>query len=125
MKMIRKTVAIAAIAAGAFTVTITNAYAGPEAMCKACHKLDSSHSVGPGLAGIVGRKAGSTDFKKYSKSLKAGGWVWDEKNLRKWLGNTKDAVKELSGDSGAKTGMPNQRLKGAKLDKVIEFLKGL
>ena len=107
------------------SLAVTNAYAGAEGRCKACHDFGATHKVGPGLAGIVGRKAGSTDFGKYSPALKKGGWVWNEENLRKWLTNSKEAIKELSGDPNAKTLMPSQRLKGAKLDKVIEFLKGI
>jgi len=101
-----------------------NAYAGAEGRCKACHDFGTANKVGPGLAGIVGRQAGSTDFK-YSDALKKGGWVWDEANLRKWLEDSTAAIKELSGDPNAKTLMPSQRLKGDKLDEVIEFLKGI
>ena len=42
--------------------------------CKACHNADAEkHKVGPYLVGIVGRKAASTDFTKYSKALKESG----------------------------------------------------
>jgi len=105
--------------------TVQNAVAGMEKKCKACHSFDAKHKVGPSLAGVFGRKAGSTDFSKYSASLKNGGWVWNEENLRKFLYNSKTAIKELTGDDGAKTKMPPQKLKGAKLDEVIAFLKGL
>lgn len=123
MKTVLKLVATAAISMG--LLMGANAYAGAEAKCKACHDFGAKHKVGPGLKGVVGRKAGSTDFKRYSKSLKAGGWTWDDASLRKWLTNSKSAIKELTGDAKAKTTMPPQRLKGAKLDQVIEFLKGL
>ena len=123
MKTIIKAASVAAIAASALMGM--NAQAGIEAKCKACHDFGSANKVGPGLAGIMGKKAGSTDFGKYSKSLKAGGWTWDEANMRLWLYDSKKAIKELSGDSGAKTTMPPMKLKGDKLDQVIEFLNGL
>lgn len=123
MKKILKTTAVAAIAAGA--LMSANVYAGAEGKCKACHDFGSKSMVGPGLAGIMGRKAGSADFKNYSASLKAGGWVWDEANMRKWLADSKEAIKELTGDPNAKTTMPPQKLHDAQLDEVIAFLKGL
>ncbi|MES0371272.1 MAG: cytochrome C, partial [Mariprofundaceae bacterium] len=57
-------------------------------------------------------------------SMKKGGWVWDEKNLRTFLLNTKDGIKTLSGDESAKTKM-KFKVKAEKVDAVIEFLKGL
>jgi len=123
MKTILKTVAIAAITASAFAGM--NANAGIEAKCKACHDFGTANKVGPGLKGIMGHKAGATSFGKYSKSLKNGGWVWDEAKMRLWLYDSKKAIKELTGDPKAKTTMPPMKLKGEKLDHVIEFLKGL
>ncbi len=123
MKTMIKTVAATIIAASAFLGM--NANAGIEAKCKACHDFGTANKVGPGLKGIMGHKAGATSFGKYSKSLKNGGWVWDEANMRLWLGDGKKAIKELTGDPKAKTTMPSMKLKGEKLDQVIEFLKGL
>lgn len=122
MKKIFNTLAATAIAAGA--LMSTNVYAGAEAKCAACHDFDGAHKVGPSLKGVVGRAAGSTDFGGYSASLKKGGWAWDEANLRKWLVDSKAAIKELSGDAEAKTNMPPQKLNDAQLDEVIGFLKG-
>ena len=123
MKTVLKLVATAAISMG--VLMGANAYAGVEAKCKACHDFGAKHKVGPSLKGIVGRKAGSTDFKRYSKGMKKCGWTWDEEHLRAWLSDGKKAIKDFTGDAKAKTTMPPQKLKGAKLDKMIEFLKGL
>jgi len=106
-------------------VTVQEAIAGAEGKCKACHDFGSKNKVGPGLAGVFDRKAGGTDFAKYSDALKSGAWVWNEENLRNYLYDGKKAIKELTGDDGAKTKMPPQKLKGAKMDEVIAFLKGL
>lgn len=55
--------------------------------CKACHALDHA-LVGPPLAGVVGRKAGSVAGYSYSDLMKAAGeagLVWDESNLVDYL----------------------------------------
>jgi len=120
----KKTLMIAAVAGFVMTgMVVTEAVAGPEGKCKACHNFTAKHKVGPGLAGIVGREAGKSGFKKHSKALKSGGWIWDEAHLRKWICNSKDAVKEFTGDDHAKTKMPPQKMCGAKGDAVIAFLK--
>jgi len=103
--------------------TIPEATAGPENKCKMCHSFGDGNKVGPGLKGIVGRKAGTFPGFRYSDSLKNANWVWDEDHLRKWIHKSKDAIKEFTGDSSAKTKMSNQKIKGEKADKVIAFLK--
>ncbi|NOZ54210.1 MAG: c-type cytochrome [Gammaproteobacteria bacterium] len=126
MKAVLNTLVLTGILSVGLLTTSDNAYAaGVEAKCKACHDFGDKHKLGPALGGIVGKKAGATDFKRYSKSLKNGDWVWDEANLRKWLNDGKAAIKELTGDPDAKTTMPPQRLKDAQLDQIIEFLVGL
>lgn len=104
----------------------TEAMAGAEKKCKSCHNFSAKHKTGPGLKGVVGRDAGSTDFKKYSKSLKAGGWTWDEEHLRAWMCNSKEAIKEFTGDKKAKTKMAKQKVCDAeRQDEIIAFLKAL
>lgn len=104
---------------------VSTVFAGPEGKCKMCHDFGAKHMVGPGLKGVVGRKAGSTDFRQYGKSLKAGGWTWDEAHLRKWVEDSNKAIKEFSGDPNAKTSMPPQKVTGANADAIIKFLEGL
>jgi len=106
---------------------VSGAYAGPEAKCKACHKFTTKNNVGPGLQGVVGRKAGTNPgFKyKFTKYIKGDAWTWDEEHLRKWMNNSKKAIKEFTGNKKAKTKMPPQHVKGKKADTVIAFLKGL
>ncbi len=103
--------------------TIPEASAGPAGKCKACHDFGAKNKVGPGLKGIVGRKAGTFPGFNYSDSLKNADWVWDEDHLRKWVHKSKKAIKEFTGDSHAKTKMGNQNVKGKKADKLIAFLK--
>jgi len=103
---------------------VPQATAGPEGKCKACHDFGAKNKVGPGLKGIVGRKAGAfPGYDKYSDALKNADWVWDEDHLRKWMHNSKKAIKEFTGNDKAKTKMGKQNVKGKKADKIFAFLK--
>ena len=54
--------------------------------CKACHAAapGTASPMGPNLAGVVGRKAGSGDFR-YSPALKAANITWTRASLDKYL----------------------------------------
>ncbi len=106
---------------------VSDAYAGPEVKCKACHKFTEKNNVGPGLKGVFGRKAGTQPgFKyKFTKYIKGDAWTWNEENLRAWIDNSKKAVKKLTGNKKAKTKMQPQHVTGADADAVIAFLKSL
>ena len=56
--------------------------------CWSCHDLyGKQNKVGPYLAGLSGRRAGSADFPGYSKAMKESGLVWNERSLRAYLLN--------------------------------------
>ena len=57
----------------------------PFERCAACHSGKSSTDVGPSLAGVFGRKAGSLEDFRYSRALSRSGIVWDEKSLDGFL----------------------------------------
>jgi len=85
--------------------------------CGTCHTMEAGkHKVGPSLADIVGRKAGTTDFKKY-KALKGSDIVWDEDNLDKWIANPKKFI-------GKPTAMTVKVKKEKERDAIIDFLQG-
>ncbi len=96
--------------------------------CKACHSLKAGkNKVGPSLAGIVGRKAGSAAKYKYSKSMKAAGakgLTWDEESLEKYLANPKTYLRDYLGDKKAKSKMSFKLKKDGDRDNVVAFLKG-
>jgi len=120
----RKTMMIAAAAAFVIGAMSGVANAGAEKKCAACHNFTAANKVGPGLAGVVGRAAGKHEGFKYGPGLAKANWKWDEAHLRSWLCDSKDAIKEFTGDSAAKTKMPPQRIcDKAKQDEVIAFLK--
>ena len=66
-------------------------------VCRACHLVgdNARNAVGPQLNSIVGRRAGSVDGYAYSPNLKelgAGGLIWTEQNLDRYIENPKSVV---------------------------------
>ena len=65
------------------------------ARCRACHLFDATgrHRVGPNLAGVFGRTAGTVeDFPRYTDLMKTSGIVWDETTLNTWLSDPGEMV---------------------------------
>jgi cytochrome c2 len=88
--------------------------------CKACHSLAAGkNGIGPSLAGLFGRKAGTAGNYKFSKAMQdAGGkgLVWDEKTLADYLKKPRDYVK------GTKMTFAGLN-KASDLENIIAFLK--
>jgi cytochrome c oxidase assembly protein Cox11 len=59
--------------------------------CTACHALDRV-KIGPPLAGVVGRRAGSVPGYPYSAGLKQAGFAWTEARLDRWLTNPQTMI---------------------------------
>ena len=57
------------------------------AACRSCHSLErgAGPGVGPNLAGVFGRKAGSLPGYAYSYGLKALGISWDADRINAWI----------------------------------------
>lgn len=56
------------------------------AQCKACHVTDAGvNKIGPSLAGVIGRKAGSVDGFNYSSANAASGFVWTKEKMFQFL----------------------------------------
>jgi glucose/arabinose dehydrogenase/cytochrome c2 len=53
--------------------------------CGLCHPRGSDDAQGPGLGGVVGRRAAESDRFSYSKALQASGLTWDRATLDRFL----------------------------------------
>ena len=60
--------------------------------CAACHATDHANRVGPGLEGIIGRKAGTVPSFSYSDAMKKSGIAWDAKTLDAYLESPQKVV---------------------------------
>lgn len=88
--------------------------------CVACHTVQAGKNrVGPSLAGIIGRPAGTVEGFKYSDAMKAfgaGGATWDEAAIDAYLADPKGYIK------GNKMAFPGLKDAGERAD-VIAYLK--
>ncbi|MFL9927232.1 c-type cytochrome [Herbaspirillum lusitanum] len=54
--------------------------------CAACHSLAPGvNGLGPSLAGVIGRKAGSLSGFRFSNAIKRSGITWDEASLARFI----------------------------------------
>jgi cytochrome c2 len=61
--------------------------------CQACHSMEPGKTIlGPSLAGIMGRKAGSDPGYNYSPAMKQANIVWDAKTLDAYLSDPQKLV---------------------------------
>jgi cytochrome c len=86
--------------------------------CRTCHTMKKGDNrLGPSLAGIIGRKAGSQPGYTYSSSMKQSGITWDAASLDQFIA---DPDKVVRGNNMK----PYGGLRNAAQRKaIVEFLK--
>jgi cytochrome c len=60
--------------------------------CADCHSPGANDGVGPGLKGVVGRRAGGKQGFIYSPAMAKSTLVWDAATLNAYLADPKKAV---------------------------------
>jgi cytochrome c len=101
--------------------------------CKACHTIAADDGTlivrggktGPNLYGVIGRKAGSTDYR-YGDSMTAAGaagLIWNEANLSAYIANPKAFLVEITGDAAAKSKMSFKLVRGG--DDMAAYLASI
>lgn len=89
-----------------------------KAKCAACHGIEAGkHKMGPSMAGIMGMKAGSTDFTRYV-GLKGADYAWDAENMDSFLADPKTFL-------GGRTSMPIPLPDADDRKNVIAYLQTL
>jgi cytochrome c len=81
-------------------VIVSSAQAGGDAAhgktlfgrCAACHSATTQNKVGPGLAGVFGRPAGTVPNFRYSKAMVGYAKRWDDQTLDSFLAAPAKAV---------------------------------
>jgi cytochrome c len=95
--------------------------AGPPAafaVCSVCHSVTPGQNmIGPSLAGVVGRHAGSAAGFSYSPAMKGSNVTWNDGNLERYLADPNAVVPG--------TTMPPPGVDAAQRRAIIAYLKTL
>lgn len=85
--------------------------------CAACHSTKPGETLtAPSLAGIYGRKAGTSDGFRYTNAMKRSGITWNEESLDAYLADPQAAI---PGNRMPYSGMANS----ADRKNLIAYLK--
>ena len=92
--LIRSLIAVSTVILTAPMAQAQDAEAGGMAFqqCAECHSPGNSDGAGPGLKGVVGRRAGGKDGFIYSPAMKKSTVVWDAATLDAYLANPRAVV---------------------------------
>ena len=92
--LVRSLLALSTFALATSIAHAQDAAAGGTAFlqCAECHSPGDSDAAGPGLKGIVGRRAGGKDGFIYSPAMKKATIVWDAATLDAYLADPRAVV---------------------------------
>ena len=100
--------------------------------CQACHTvadddgnvLHKGGRTGPNLYAVIGRTAGTTEFKYSSIMVAAGeaGLVWDAENFGEFIADPNGFLSAAAGESG-RSKMAKQRVKNPA--DIVAYLESL
>jgi len=98
--------------------------------CTTCHTIQAgakAKPTGPNLHGVLGRKAGSTEFKYSDAMVEAGekGLVWDEANMKEYVEDPKKFLAKFLGAEKVTNKMTFQLKPEGERDDVIEYIKSV
>jgi cytochrome c len=89
--------------------------------CKTCHSAERGvNGVGPSLAGVVGRKAGTLDDFRYSPAMKRSDITWNPKTLDAFLN---DPQQVIPANRMPYSGMPDAKSRADLIEYMREALK--
>jgi cytochrome c len=105
--------------------------------CQTCHVVANeagevlagrNAKTGPNLYGVVGRTAGTYPDFEYGEAIVAagaGGLVWDEAQIVTYLADPAAFLKEVTGDSGARSMMAFKLRKPEDAANVAAYIASL
>lgn len=86
--------------------------------CGVCHSVEPGQNmIGPTLAGVVGRRAGSVSGATYSPAMQGANITWTEANLRRYI---VDPAAVVPGGT-----MPAPGVSAAEAQAIVNYLKTL
>jgi len=117
MKRLRIAAALACITLLPSVATAKSGESLYKKKCKVCHSLEAGkNGIGPSLAGIMGRTAGTREgFTRYN-GLIGSDIVWTPITMDAWLTNPKKFI-------GKKSSMMAKVRKATERAAIIEYLK--
>ena len=83
--------------------------------CAACHN-ERPDALGPNLKGVLGRKSAAREDFRYSGPMMRANLVWDEANLKAYIG---DPQAKVNGNRMPYGGVTN----AGDVDDIIAYLK--
>jgi cytochrome c len=86
--------------------------------CGSCHTVQPGQNrIGPSLAGMFGRKAGTAEGARYSDAMRKSDITWNDETLNAYLDNPRGLVPN--------TTMTVNLRDAAQRSAVIAYLRGL